>query len=227
MTLMKLCTTLLVATAILAPASTAQTGNAATSPDRLASEIKSPRSGAFIVEYCVVDAAVGSGYETGPLQIVYSDGSRFVEALPPKKQSTAKGTVDNQEGISDPQLAEDRQTMGWLEDYDNCCTSYAIPRALVLFRSGSIIQRIWPGQMIWEWMFFDGGKFVGVISGPTHGTDIGEYKLYRAKTGRPIAEANTNAQLPALKADAPAWAKKLDEKLGQPSKAAVITPCKE
>ena len=221
MKLMRLCATLLVGTAMLSLASTAQTRNAATSPELQPKESKSPRPGAFIVEYCVAEAATNSGYESGPLQIVYSDESRFVEALPPKKEGAR-----NQEGISYPQLAEDRQTIGWLEDYDNCCTSYAISLSLVVFRSGSIIQRIWPGQMIWQWMFFDDGKYVGVISGPTHGTDIGEYKLYSVKTGRLVAEANTNAQLPALKADAPAWAKKLDQKLDQPSRADVTPPCK-
>ncbi len=213
MKLMRPCATLLLGTAMLSPASTAQTRNAATSPEIQAKESKSPRPGAFIVEYCVAEAAPGSAYETGPLQIVYSDESRFVESLPPK--TLDKG---NQEGIFEAQLAEDRQTIGWTEDYDN---------ALVLFRSGSIIQRIWPGQAIWDWMFFDSGKLVGMISGPLHGTYVGEYTLYEVKTGRLVQRADTNAQPPALKANAPTWAKKLDEKSDRTPHSTVPPLCKK
>jgi hypothetical protein len=39
-----------------------------------------------------------------------------------------------------PIVAEDKQTVGWLIDYENCCTSYPIPLTLVIFRSGEIIR---------------------------------------------------------------------------------------
>jgi hypothetical protein len=144
---------ILLAAATVASPATGQTGDTAPSPSPEAKTHKvQPAQGAYIVKYYVAKAAPGSTYETGPLHIVYSDGTQIVEDLPRKQKSTDRNIVDNQEGISDLQLAEDRQTMGWTENYDNCCTSYAVPLVLVLFRSGSVMQRIAPGQMIWRWM---------------------------------------------------------------------------
>jgi len=170
-------------------------------------------SGAYIVKYYVADPASDSTYETGPLHIVFSDGTEIVKELPPKEESTENNIVMNQEGFSDPQLADDRQTIGWTDTYDNCGTSYAVPLAVDIYRSGRIIRRIEPGQMVWSWMFFDRGKHVAVVSGSTHGPEVGTFRLYEIETGRVLSEAHGDEKTQALKPNAPKWAKQLESRL--------------
>lgn len=172
---------------------------------------KAPTSVAYISRYYIAESAPGSSYETGPLHILYSDGTEITEELPPKKKSTEDNVVFNQEGFADPQLAADRLTIGWTETYDNCCTSYAIPLMLVIFRSGEVIRRVDPGlTMIWSWMFVDGGERVAIATGPTHGPEIGDFRLYDVNTGKMISEVFGDENTQALKPDAPKWAKDLE-----------------
>lgn len=172
-----------------------------------------PESSAHIERYYVAGAAPDSTYDTGPLHIVYSDGTDVVQDLPPKKKSTENNIVSNQEGFSDVQLAEDGQTLGWTETYDNCGTSYAVPLVVVLYRSGTVLQRLQTGQMVWSWMFFERGKRAAVVWGPTHGPEVGDFILYDVRTGKVQAEVYGDAETQALKADAPSWAKKLEARL--------------
>jgi hypothetical protein len=83
-----------------------------------------------------------------------------------------------------PIVAEDKQTVGWLIDYENCCTSYPIPLTLVIFRSGEIIQRVKPGLMIFDWCFLDEGRKIALSSGTVHGMTYCHLNLYNARTGR-------------------------------------------
>ncbi len=168
-------------------------------------------AGDYIVKFWVEEAVPGSTYETGPLHIVYNSGAQSVEKLAPKKASTGQEVAFNQEGISDPQLAEDRQTLGWLETYDNCCTSYSVPLAVVVYRSGKIIRRIQEGQMVYTWAFVDQGKQVAVLWGPTHGPGQ-VFHLYDVATGRKLAEVSPDFDSQQLKPNAPAWARKLELK---------------
>jgi hypothetical protein len=174
---------------------------------------RTPAAGSYIVKYYVEEAAPGSAYETGPLHIIYSDGLDVVQKLPPKKESTEREIVQNQEGISDPQLAEDKKTMGWTETFDNVGTSYAVPLVLVLYRSGQIIRSIQQGQMVWSWAFVDGGKKVAVVWGLTHGPEVGDFQLYDVNTGRMLSEVFGDPDIQGLKPNAPQWAKKLEEQL--------------
>ena len=185
----------------------------ATSPSRPQDGVHHVTTSAHVARYWVADAAPGSTYETGPLHIVYQDGTEVVERLPPKKKSTAKACVFNQEGIADPQLAEDGQTMGWKETFDSGFTSYALPLQLVLYRSGTILHRIKPGQGIWGWMFLDNGNQVALESGPAHGPEIDHYQLYDVRTGKVLAEVYGDEETATLKPDAPSWAKRLEARM--------------
>ena len=60
--------------------------------------------------------------------------------------------------------------------------------------------------MVWSWMFFEHGKRVAVVWGPTHGPEVGDFKLYDVRTGKVLAEVYGDAETQALKADAPSWA---------------------
>jgi hypothetical protein len=137
-------------------------------------------------------AAVLADDAAGEVGIRYADGTTIV---------APKGR--DQKSLSHPALATDRQTVGWLGNYDNCCQSYPIPQQLVIWRSGRIIMTIDAGAaMIWNWRFYDRGRKVGFAIGPTHGAPY-SYKLFDVASGKPIAESAGQAR------NLPAWARLL------------------
>jgi hypothetical protein len=177
-----------------------------------------PANDAHIVEYRVEGPPPGYSYETGNLRITYSDKSEVVAKLPPRGKSAPENVVYNQVGITEPKLGADRRTIAWTEQFENCCTSYSIPLVVAIYRSGRKIVEIRQGQMVWNWMFVDSGKRLAVVWGPVHLSDIGDYQLYDADTGRMIEEvigdkeiAGKNGTYHGLGTDAPAWAKELEK----------------
>jgi len=150
---------------------------------------------------------------TGPLHIVYSDGTDVVARLPAKEGRKVSGSEAQQKGFADPQVAADKKTVGWTESYDRCCQSYPIPLVLTLYRSGKVMQRIRQGQMVWSWMFLDGGKRVAAVWGPTHGAESGDYQLYDTNTGRMLAAVFSDEAIQSLYRQAPDWAKQLEKRL--------------
>lgn len=171
---------------------------------------KPPAENARIIRSYVDKPTPNSGYETGNLHIVYSDLSQVVRGLSPKAKSAEGNNVYNQEGITDVKVASGKRTVGWAETFDNCCTSYSIPLVLAIYRSGRTILEIREGQMIWFWMFRDGGKQIAAVWGPTHGPEVGDYQLYDTQTGRLISEAFGNPATQSLNPDAPEWAKETE-----------------
>jgi hypothetical protein len=131
---------------------------------------KSTSQTAEITRFFIEEPKRDSGFETGPLHIIYGDGTEVVKTLPPLKASTEKETVFNAVGFSRVQLAEDRQTLGWTINVENCCTSYSIPMSVVVFRHKQLLHTFDQGQMVWSWMFIQGGQHLAVVFGPTHGT---------------------------------------------------------
>jgi hypothetical protein len=166
----------------------------------------------FIARFFIEAPEKGSGYETGPLHITYSDGTEIVEKLPPLRASTKKETVFNAVGFSRVHLAEDRQTLGWTINVQNCCTSYSIPMSLVVFRHKHVLHTFAQGQMVWSWMFLQGGEHVAVVFGPVHGDADGDYQLYDVKTGKLMSEVWGDDDTQPLKPNAPEWAKRLQDR---------------
>jgi hypothetical protein len=166
---------------------------------------------AQITKFFIAEPAAGSGYETGLLHIIYSDGTQIVQTLPPLKPSTDKEIVFNGVGFSGVELAQDRQTLGWTIKVEN--TSYSIPMSVVVFQHKKVLRTFDQGQMVWSWMFLGGGKQVAVVFGPTHGPEVGDYQLYDVKTGKLVSEVWGDADTQSLKTDAPDWAKRLQDRL--------------
>lgn len=167
---------------------------------------------AKITKFFIDQPEPGSSYETGPLHIIYSDGTKVVQTLPPLRASTDKETVFNAVGFSGVELAQDQQTLGWTVNVENCCTSYSIPLSVVLFRDRHVLHTIDQGQMVWSWMFVQGGKQVAVVFGPTHGPEVGDYRLYDVQTGKLVSEVWADEDTQALKVDAPHWARQLQDR---------------
>jgi hypothetical protein len=174
---------------------------------------KSTSQSAEITRFFIEESKKDTGYETGPLHIIYDDGTEVVQTLPPLKASTEKETVSNTVGFSDAHLAADRQTLGWTTDVENCCTSYPIPVSVVVFRHGKVLHTFAQGQMVWSWMFFRGGEGVAVVFGPTHGSEVGDYRLYDVQTGKLISEVLGDQDTQSLKPAAPEWAQLLQDHL--------------
>jgi ankyrin repeat protein len=149
---------------------------------------KSTLQKAEITKFFIGDSIEDSGYETGPLHIIYDDGTEIVKTLPPLKASTEKEMVFPAVGFSDVQLAEDRQTLGWTINVENCCTSYSIPLSVVVFRDKQVLHTFSQGMMVWSWKFVQGGKQVEAVWGPTHGADVGDDCLYDVKSGKLISD---------------------------------------
>lgn len=164
-----------------------------------------------ITKFFIAEPAPGSGYDTGPLHIIYPDGTEVVQTLPPLRHSTEKESIFNAVGFTGAALAPDGQTLGWTVNVQNCCTSYSIPLKLVVFRNKRVLHSFDEGTMVWDWMFLDDGKQVAAVVGPTHGTEIGDYRLYDVATGRLLSEVWGDAETQSLKTDAPGWARRLQD----------------
>ena len=174
---------------------------------------RSSSQSAEITRFFIENPKKDSRYETGPLHIIYGDGTEFVKTLPPLEASTKMKIVFNDVGFSDVQLAADRQTLGWTVDVENCCTSYPIPLRVVIFRRGKVLHTFAQGQMVWSWMFSWGGERLALVFGPTHGAEVGDYRLYDVQTGKLLSEVFGDEDSQSLKPNAPEWAKRLEEHL--------------
>jgi hypothetical protein len=117
--------------------------------------------------------------KTGHVQVVRGDG----------KDVQIPGEKD-QVSADSPVVAPDRQTVGWLVEMPNCCTSYPIPTTLVIYRSGRVVQRIGDGMMIYKWVFLDRGRRCAVSSGTVHGMTGIHLTLYDSRTGKTLRTWN-------------------------------------
>jgi hypothetical protein len=152
-----------------------------------------------------IAAATASRYRAvsvdsaGRLHIVLDSGG---EVLPPK----AKGQVS----FGNPAISPDERTVGWLVLYAMPAPPGAQDRqsdpiagALVLYRSGRVIQRFRTEQTFWDWQFQDAGRRVAYCTGPTHG-GAAECVLREVESGRIVA-----AWLVKGNGEPPAWARTL------------------
>jgi hypothetical protein len=133
-----------------------------------------------VVWLFLVHAAVGQlvsrAFIAADGKVHLSYANHNAKVIPPEPQQITC------EGVS---VAEDQRTIGWLVLVDNCCTSYPIPTAVVLYRDDKKTV-ISTGQMIYEWHFVDRGQRIAVLSGPVHGR-AATAGLYNARSGRLLA----------------------------------------
>jgi hypothetical protein len=107
----------------------------------------------------------------------------------------------DQVGSGELRIADDKKTVGWLAEYENCCTSYAIPLKLVIYRDGKVRQRLGDGMMIYDWRFWEGGTQAAFCSGTVHGDSGGHCELHDASSGRTLDTLDGH-----LDGDSPKWA---------------------
>jgi hypothetical protein len=118
-----------------------------------------------------------------------------------------------QTGFEKPRLSPDRAAVGAQAMYPNCCTSYDIPLALVIYAQG---REHWFRGIelpIFRWEFADDGRRVVYSQETVHFSCATHYELRDVDTERLIAqvtvpEAGRNCP-PATPVRVPAWARRL------------------
>ena len=109
--------------------------------------------------------------DDGRAHVVYVNGADRV--FPPEQP---------QVGCENVSVAQDKHAVGWSILVENCCTSYPIATAVVVYRASKKTV-ISPDLMIYEWRFVGRGDRVAVLFGPVHGWAAGA-NYYDARSGR-------------------------------------------
>jgi hypothetical protein len=121
------------------------------------------------------------------LSRVYVGKDNLAHLVDTNGKDVAVPKEEDQVDVSEPKLADDRQTAGWLIHQDNCCTSYSIPTGLLIYRAGKKLN-LGDGLMIYDWCFVDGGAKVAMSTGTVHGMQTRHLLLYDARSGRQLEE---------------------------------------
>lgn len=121
-------------------------------------------------------------------------------------------TLRNQVDIDAIRLSSDHRRVGWLVEVPNCCTSYPVPRHLVIFKAGKIERVLDDDLCIFDWTFTKAGNVVAYRKGVLHGTDSETFVLRSVETGRKLSEyiypdsfRYGEEQRAAAEAAAPRW----------------------
>jgi hypothetical protein len=123
------------------------------------------------------------------MQIFFSDGTNKI--IPKEK---------GQASVSNVVIYPGETEIGWLVGYENCCTSYDLPRTLVVYLVDGTKRAFEPtNPMITSWYFRDEGRKALLVSSYPHGTDAADYDLYDQRVDSPL----------------PKWAQGLTEVTGQ------------
>ena len=133
------------------------------------------------------------------------------------KPLPARPNVGDQVGFDQVAISPDGRVVGWLALYPNCCASYPIPLALVLYSNGK--TRTFKGNElpVWRWRFEAEGKQVAFEQETVHGGIGVHYELRETLTGRLVEEYNPPPSQPPTDdrnpnpRDAPSWVTRLDE----------------
>lgn len=113
------------------------------------------------------------------LVITTSAGERIV--VPRLSRSLGAG-ADAQVGFRDIAVASDGSAVGWTALYDNCCTSYPIPRLVEVYSAGTR-HSFTPAILPWSWCFVDGTQQVAAASTTAHGPQHAVIELWDVSTG--------------------------------------------
>jgi hypothetical protein len=112
----------------------------------------------------------------------------FVAIATQSGEIHAPRTLDDQQGFSDALVSPNGSLVGWLALVGNCCTSYPLPMALVIFRHGQVIRTISEKQPIFHWSFVRQGTAVAYQQTFPHGLVPYFYKLRRISDGKLLEE---------------------------------------
>jgi hypothetical protein len=112
----------------------------------------------------------------------YAGSDRRVHIVFASGKTRTVSPEDHQVGCEKVAVAADRRTVGWSVLYENCCTSYPIPTAVVTVRNDKKSYISSP-QMVHNWHFVGRGEQVALLFGPVHGNPSG-VNLYDTASGK-------------------------------------------
>ena len=141
---------------------------------------------------------------TRTVEKAYVDGKGSVHIVEEGGKEIPVAKEKDQVGSEQLTIADDKQTVGWLADYENCCTSYPIPLGVVIWRDGKVRQILGDGMMIYDWRFWEGGKQAAFCSGTVHGDSGGHCELHDVESGKTLETIDGH-----LNDDSPKWARGL------------------
>jgi hypothetical protein len=113
----------------------------------------------------------------GSIHIVYKDGM------------DVKVTNNNKKKFTDPKIAEDKLTIGWLDSFNTDIPELNFQgdtsTELTIYRNGKVVRKIKSNEAcIKGWKFVENGKQVAIVDG---GLRFGYlYSLYDVATGKII-----------------------------------------
>lgn len=128
------------------------------------------------------------------------DGETRLRILDSKGAQHTPKKLPDQTGFSAAAISDDATTVGWLALYPNCCTSYPIPLALVIYRDGRILRTFSNDMAIWSWHFEANGRQVAFEQETVHGHRGVHYELHDIDSGQLLGKYEGD---PAP--DAPQW----------------------
>jgi hypothetical protein len=100
----------------------------------------------------------------GTLHIIHGDRT---EVVPP--------IANEQAGSRAAFISEDKGAVGWLVDYNNCCTSYPLSQKLMVYRRGKPVREFQgDGRAIFNWHFI-GRMQVALYQDYPHGASAEHY----------------------------------------------------
>lgn len=109
---------------------------------------------------------------------------------------------EKQTDTEDLRIAPDRSVAAWLVGRtDVSDANYPETFELLVAWNGRHAQSIFPGRVIYEWQFVDGGQRIAAWDQTGHGGQFGKATLYDSHTGKLLAEWH-----PGSKKAPPAWA---------------------
>jgi hypothetical protein len=129
----------------------------------------------------------------------------------------ARPNVGDQVGYDQVAISPDRRLVGWLALYPNCCTSYPIPLALVVYSNGKTRRFTGNDLPVWRWRFEAAGRQVAFEQETVHGATGVHYELRDVSTGRlidqynPTSPRNPTPDRVADVKDVPSWVTRLDQ----------------
>ena len=97
---------------------------------------------------------------------------------------------DQQSSFDGPILSIDHTAVGAQAEFPNCCTSYDVPLALVVYASGKVHRFKGNGLPVLQWHFADGGTRVAYGQEPVHFGCFIHYELRDVQSERLVDSAD-------------------------------------
>jgi hypothetical protein len=158
---------------------------------------------------CVVTLAAASVFFAQPkptaLVKVYVGSDGLAHVVDGQGKDVAIPKEKTQVAVSEPKLAPDKQSAGWLILQDNCCTSYPIPTSVAIYTAKKT-RLLGDGLMVYDWCFVGEGSQVALSTGTVHGMTSRHLLLFDSRSAMLMEEWNE-----VMGEAPPTWAKDLSQ----------------